>query len=93
MMSTKVLLFSAALLLILILGPGGAAKIEDKTIASLSQSRSWTNPFSSIVDKARFYIQGTDFTINLIPFFILLKVAFILGKNLYFFGELNARNF
>ena len=33
-----------------------------------------------VAAKPRFYIEGDSYTINLIPFFIALKIAFVLGK-------------
>ena len=35
---------------------------------------------TEVVAKPRFYIEGDSYTINLIPFFIALKIAFVLGK-------------
>ena len=38
---------------------------------------------SSVESDGRFIIQGSDYTINFLPFFILIKIAFILGEWIY----------
>ena len=38
------------------------------------------NNKSAEKNDGRFIIQGSDYTINFLPFFILIKIAFILGK-------------
>ena len=35
---------------------------------------------TELAEKPRFYIEGDSYTINLIPFFVALKIAFVLGK-------------
>ena len=39
---------------------------------------------TEVVAKPRFYIEGDSYTINLIPFFIALKIAFVLGKLIFY---------
>jgi len=47
------------------------------TIFTLAKCES--SETTEVVAKPRFYIEGDSYTINLIPFFIALKIAFVLG--------------
>lgn len=49
---------------------------EDEAVVT----RNNNNNKSAEKNDGRFIIQGSDYTINFLPFFILIKIAFILGK-------------
>lgn len=54
---------------------------SDDATASVGDTKT-----TEVAAKPRFYIEGDSYTINLIPFFIALKIAFVLGKLTLYIG-------
>ena len=64
--------------------PSNSVEISNKLANSFADSDNFRNVFElSDSSTNRFFLSDYTFSINLIPFLLLLKVAFILGKTFY----------
>ena len=61
--------------------PSNSVEISNKLANSFGDSDNFRNPFELLDSSTnRFFLSDYTFSINLIPFLLLLKVAFILGE-------------